>query len=238
MEIDWSVGQILAALDECGVDDNTMVLFTSDNGPWLNFGDHAGSAGPLREGKGTMFEGGYRVPCVVRWPTKIPAGSKCDELASTIDLLPTVAHLIGGELPRDRTIDGHNIWPLLSGDADTTTPRASFYCYYNRELRAVRNQRYKLHLPHKYRTLDGRPGGTGGKPVAYSQKQIGLELYDLDKDPGETTDVASEHPEIVSELLEMAELARADLGDRLTGAKGANVRPCGRVEAADALPGS
>src|SRR5690606_11800268 len=115
MELDWSVGEVLGALKECGIDDNTLVIFTSDNGPWLSYGDHAGSAAPLREGKGTMFEGGYRVPCVARWPGHIPAGSKCDELTSTIDLLPTVAKLIDADAPSDRTIDGKNIWPLLAG---------------------------------------------------------------------------------------------------------------------------
>lgn len=227
MELDWSVGQILDALRRGGVDDNTLVVFTSDNGPWLNFGDHAGSAGPLREGKGTMFEGGYREPCVMRWPRRIPAGTKCEELCSTMDLLPTIAGMIDAPLP-DRKIDGHDITPLLTDDS-ATTPHEVFYCYYGRQLQAVRDGRFKLHLPHSYRTLNGRPGGVGGRPVAYEQAGIGVRLYDLKNDVGETTDVAADHPKVVARLMEHAEAARAALGDKLTGRKGAEVRPAGFV---------
>ncbi|TWT96618.1 Arylsulfatase [Botrimarina colliarenosi] len=226
MEIDWSVGQILAALERGGVADDTLVIFTSDNGPWLNFGDHAGSAAPLREGKGTMWEGGYREPCVMRWPGRIPAGTVCDELCLTMDLLPTIARLIGAA-PPERAIDGRDILPLMTGDAPT--PHEVFYCYYFGELRAVRDGRWKLTLPHRYRTLAGRPGGAGGKPVAYRQAEVGVELFDLDADIGETTDVATEHPGVVSRLLAYAEQARGDLGDRLTGRKGTGVRPAGKA---------
>ena len=229
MELDWSVGQILAALDRNGVDENTLVLFTSDNGPWLSFGDHGGSAGPLREGKGTMFEGGYRVPCVARWPAAISAGTRCDELCSTIDLLPTIAKLIGGEPPADRKIDGKDIAALLTGGVDTRSPHEVFYCYYNRELRAVRDRRWKLHLPHKYRTLAGRRAGTGGKSAGYSQATIGQELFDLKADPGEANNVAADHPDVVQRLLAFAEQARAELGDKLTKRQGAEVRPPGRL---------
>ena len=135
MELDWSVGQILDAIKRNGLDDNTFVMFTSDNGPWLNYGNHAGSAGPLREGKGTMWEGGYREPCVMRWPGKIPADTKCDELASTIDIFPTVARLIGAQVPTERKIDGKDIWPLMSGKPGATSPHDVFYCYYDRQLR-------------------------------------------------------------------------------------------------------
>jgi arylsulfatase A-like enzyme len=114
MEIDWSVGQILGVLKKHGLDERTLVVFTSDNGPWLLYGDHAGSAGPLREGKATAFEGGVRVPALMRWPGKIPRGKVCDELSATIDLLPTFAKLAGAELPKDRTLDGKDIWPLMS----------------------------------------------------------------------------------------------------------------------------
>ncbi|WP_442482329.1 sulfatase family protein [Aeoliella sp. SH292] len=234
MELDWSVGQVLDTLKECGIDDNTLVIFTSDNGPWLSYGEHAGSAGLFREGKGTMFEGGYRVPCVARWPGKIPAGTKCDELTSTIDVLPTVAALIGAEVPSDRTIDGKNLWPLLTGEADAQSPHESFYCYYDGELRAVRDRQWKLHLPHQYRTLDGRAGGTGGATVEYSQARIGEELFDLKNDPGETANVAEKHPEIVERLREMAATARRDLGDTLTKTKGTNKRPPGRIQRAAA----
>lgn len=229
MELDWSVGQILAALERNGVAENTLLLFTSDNGPWLNFGEHAGSAGPLREGKGTMFEGGYREPCVVRWPARIQPGTRCDELCTTMDLAPTIAGLIGAKLPSDRKIDGKDILSLLTGGPERRSPHEIFYCYYGRELHSVRDRQWKLHLPHNYRTLAGREGGRNGKPVKYEQAKTGQELYDLKADPGETKDVAAEHPEIVERLLAHAEAARAELGDLLTGRQGSAVRPPGRV---------
>ncbi len=229
MEVDWSVGEIRKALDEAGIADNTLVIFTSDNGPWLSYGNHAGSAKPLREGKGTMFEGGYRVPCVMTWPGQIPADSKCDELATTLDILPTVAELLKVELPTSRKIDGKNVLPLMTGESEATTPHEIFYCYYGGELHAVRDGRFKLHLPHGYRTMAGRPGGKDGTPNDYSHKKIGQELFDLKNDVGETTDVSERYPEIVERLLAAAEAARADLGDRLTKRKGTGVRAAGRL---------
>ncbi|QDU56845.1 sulfatase family protein [Aeoliella mucimassa] len=230
MELDWSVGEILNTIRKLDLDKNTMVVFTSDNGPWLSYGDHAGSAGIFREGKGTMFEGGYREPCIVWWPDTIPAGTKCDELASTMDLVPTIAKLIDAKLPDDRTIDGHNIWPLLSGQPDAKSPYEAFYCYYGGQLQAIRDRQYKLHFPHQYRSLDGRPGGTNGSPVGYKQLKIDLELFDLKADPSETTNIAAEHPEIVERLQAAGQAARADLGDSLTKVKGKNNRPPGRVK--------
>jgi arylsulfatase A len=229
MEIDWSVGQILDALKRNGLDDNTLVLFTSDNGPWLSYGNRAGSAGPLREGKGTMWEGGYREPCIMRWPGKIPAGTRCDELASTMDVFPTVAKLIGAELPTDRTIDGKDIWPLMSGEKDAKSPHDVFYCYYDRQLRAVRDRRWKLVLPHEYRSLNGKPGGRDGNPAPYKQLKTKEALYDLKTDIGEAHDVAASHPEIVARLQREAEKARATLGDTLTGREGNEVRPPSKV---------
>jgi len=230
MELDWSVGQVLEALKRNGVDEKTLVVFTSDNGPWLNYGNHAGSAKPLREGKGTMFEGGYREPCIMRWPGKIPAATKCDELATTMDLLPTIAKLIDGQIPAERTIDGKDIWPLMSGRANAVSPHEAFYCYYGRELRAVRDRRWKLHFPHKYRTLAGKPPGKDGYSVPYEHPTIGLELFDLRNDVGETTNVADKHPEIVARLEQHAEKARAALGDKLTKRQGSEVRPHGVLE--------
>lgn len=232
MEIDWSVGEMLAALKSKGVDENTLVIFTSDNGPWLNFGDHAGSAGPLREGKGTMFEGGYREPCVMRWPAQIPAGTSCDALATTMDLLPTIAGLIDAVLPQDRAIDGKDILPLISGES-SETPHNVFYCYYNRELHAVRDQRWKLHLPHHYRTLAGKEPGSGGVGAKYEKAGIGVQLFDLQVDIGETKDVSANHPKVVRRLLAEAEAARVSLGDRLTGVKGTEVRPSGYIAPTD-----
>lgn len=229
MEIDWSVGQILDAIKRNGLDDNTLVLFTSDNGPWLSYGSHAGSAGPLREGKGTMWEGGYREPCVMRWPGRIPAGTRCDELASTIDVFPTIAKLIGAELPKERKIDGKDIWPLMSGEEGARSPHEAFYCYYDRELRGVRDRRWKLVLPHEYRSLDGKPGGRDGVSAPYKQLKTKQALYDLKKDVGETKDVSADHPDIVARLEKAAEQARATLGDTLTHRKGNEVRPAGNL---------
>jgi arylsulfatase A-like enzyme len=233
MEVDWSVGRILDTLEEAGIEDNTLVIFTSDNGPWLSYGDHAGSAGPLREGKGTMFEGGYREPTLMWWPGKIPAGTTCDKLASTIDVLPTVAALIGAELPNHK-IDGVDIRPLLFGQPETS-PRDAFYCYYSGgQLQSVRNERFKLTFPHSYRTMAGRPGGSGGRPAPYSSAKIEKSLFDLDADVGETTDVSDQFPEVLAQLEAIAEQARADLGDTLTKRKATGARPPGRLEEGDA----
>ena len=229
MEVDWSVGQILGAIEDVGIQRNTLVIFTSDNGPWLSYGRRAGSAAPLREGKGTMFEGGYREPTVMWWKGKIPAGTKCDSLASSIDVLPTVAKLIGADLPSHQ-IDGKDIRPLMFGDHDTKSPHEEFYCYYGGgQLQAVRNERFKLVFPHKYRTLNGRLGGTGGVPVQYEQKKAVLSLYDLDNDISESKNVIKDHPEVVESLQGAAERARSDLGDKLTKRKGSGTREPGKV---------
>ncbi len=231
-ELDWSVGEILNTLKQCNIDDKTLVIFTADNGPWLSYGDHAGSAGPLREGKGTMFDGGCRESCLMRWPGQIPAGSVCHELAGTIDVLPTVAKLVGAKLP-DHKIDGTDIWPLMSGQPGAKTPHEAYWFYWGRQLHAIRSGKWKLHFPHTYRTLNGRPGGTGGIPVKYDTGKIGLALFDLDSDIGETTNVADQHPEVVARLKKLAEQARADLGDSATKQKGSGVRAPGRLESGD-----
>jgi arylsulfatase A-like enzyme len=233
MEVDWSVGQILSAVEAIGADRNTLVVFTSDNGPWLSYGTHAGKATPLREGKGTMFEGGYREPTLMWWKGKIPAGTTCDKLCSTIDLLPTVAALIGADLP-DRKIDGKDIRDLIYGEQNAESPHDYFYCYYKGgELQAVRNERFKLMFKHQYRTLKGRPGGTGGLPVAYQQAQIGPALFDLDNDVSETKNVIDDFPEVVKELTAAAERAREDLGDKLSKRKGSGIRPAGKLASGD-----
>jgi arylsulfatase len=230
MELDWSVGEILAAVKKNGLDDNTLVMFLSDNGPWLSYGNHGGSAGPLREGKGTTFEGGTREPFIARWPGKIPAGAVCKEMAMSIDIFPTMAKLIDAKLPEHK-IDGLDIWPLLSGDPKAKNPHECYYFYYNTsELQAVRSGRWKLYLPHTYRTLDGGKGGEDGKPVPYKTKKVGLELYDLEEDLGETTNVAEKNPEVVKRLEALAEKAREDMGDSLTKRVGKGVRPPRLVE--------
>ena len=227
MEVDWSVGQIMKCLKDNGLDDNTLVIFTSDNGPWLVKGQHAGSAKPLREGKMTMFEGGYREPTIMRWPGHVPAGTTCKDLASTMDILPTVAKLIGAKLP-DHKIDGHDIMPLITGQAGTKTPWNPMYCYYNRELRGIRDQRFKLVFPHNYTHVpvdkDGVGDGRGQRAKAE------LSLYDLENDVSETTDVKDKYPDVVKRLEAAAAVARKDLGDRLTKVEGAGGRPHGTLE--------
>ncbi|VTR91273.1 arylsulfatase : Sulfatase OS=Chthoniobacter flavus Ellin428 GN=CfE428DRAFT_6364 PE=4 SV=1: Sulfatase: Sulfatase_C: BNR_2 [Gemmata massiliana] len=229
-EIDWSVGQILSALDEHKLADNTLVIFTCDNGPWLSYGNHAGTTGQLREGKGTVWEGGIRVPFVARWPGKIPAGSVCREPAMTIDVLPTVAKIIGADLPKTK-IDGKDIGPLLRGEPNAKSPQEVYFHYYNtNELQAVRSGKWKLILPHTYRTMAGQPQGKDGTPGKYKQVKIEVpELYDLDADVGESKNVTEANPNVVKRLLVFAESAREDLGDSLTKRVGKNTREPGRV---------
>src|SRR5262249_50624509 len=150
-----------------------FVMFTSDNGPWLSYGDHAGSAGPLREGKGTTWDGGQREPCIMRWPGHLPAGAVQPEPAMTIDILPTLAKLAGAPLP-DLPIDGLDVWPLLSCQPGAKNPHDAYYFYWDRGLQGVRSGQWKLHFAHDYRTLGGKPGGTGGKPAPYQQARTEL----------------------------------------------------------------
>jgi len=208
-EIDWSVGRILDALRRTGIDGNTLVVFTSDNGPWLLYGDHAGSAGPLREGKGTGFEGGFRVPCVMRWPGTIPAGRRCTEFAASIDLLPTVAALAGADLP-ERKIDGKDIRPVLFGEPGAASPHDVFYYFAGWNLQAVRAGKWKLVLPHTFDHPD--PVGKDGRPGTRNPTKTGLALFNLEADVGETTDVKDAHPDVVARLQTLAEAARRDIG--------------------------
>jgi arylsulfatase A-like enzyme len=235
-EIDWSVGQILETLRKHNLDRDTLVVFMSDNGPWLSYGDHAGSAGRLREGKGTAWEGGVRVPCVMRWPGRIPARSVCREPAMTIDILPTIARLIEAKLPSHQ-IDGKDIWPLISGEPKAMNPHDAYFFYYNvGELQAVRSGPWKLIFPHTYRTLSGKPGGTGGIPSKYESTTTGLALFDLEKDLGETTNVVAQHPDVVKRLEALAEKTRDDLGDSLLKRPGNNLREPGRLAGATPTP--
>lgn len=231
MELDWSVGEILGALRRNGIAEDTLVVFTSDNGPWLSFGNHAGSSGPFREGKGTTFEGGHRVPTIFWWPGRIPAGTTTDVLAATIDILPTVAGLVGADLP-ERVIDGHDIRPLLFGEEANQSPHEYFPYYYQRGLKAIRTERWKLVFPHVYRSLLETPGADGAQ-AGYVQTPTELALYDLDQDPSETTDIKEQHPEIVAELKAAADRYRQELGDQLTDIEGSAVRPAGQMEEGD-----
>ena len=225
MEVDWSVGQILETLRKHKLDKDTLVVFTSDNGPWLSYGDHAGSSGPLREGKGTMFDGGCRESTLMWWPGTIPAGSVCSTPAMTIDILPTVAELIGAQLP-DHKIDGKSIVNLVTGKNDKS-PQEAYYFYYGQQLQAIRMGKWKLHFPHGYRTMAGRPGGTGGIPTKYSQAKIGLSLFNLEEDIGESTDVKAKHPKVVAKMQALGQAMRKELGDQ--GKKGSGQREAGRL---------
>jgi arylsulfatase A-like enzyme len=225
-EIDWSVGQILDAVKRAGLDENTLVIFTSDNGPWLSYGNHGGSAGPFREGKGTAFEGGVRVPFVARWPGRIPTGTVSAVPTMTIDVLPTFAGLAQVPVSKERIIDGHDAWRALSG-ARGGDPHDALYFYWGTELHAVRSGKWKLHLPHPYQALE--TAGADGAPGKYVRRELELSLYDLDKDPGESTNIASEQPHVVKSLMVFVERARADLGDSLTKRTGKNVRPAGHM---------
>jgi len=229
MEIDWSVGQIMKALEKNGLEKNTLVIFTSDNGPWLNFGNHAGSTGGLREGKGNSFEGGQREPCLMRWPGHIAEGTICNKLASTIDILPTLAAITNSPLP-EKKIDGVNILPLLLGD-ENANPRKSFLYYYRKNsLEAVREGTWKLVFAHPGRTYIGFKPGVDGFPGKTNENFPFEEgLYDLRRDPGERYDVKEYYPEVVAELKKLADEARLDLGDDIQQMPGKNRREPGRI---------
>ena len=239
-EIDWSVGQILAKLDALGLDENTVVFFTTDNGPqvwegeesgWVwspendgrgtrgEVGYRSGSAGPLRGSKNTTWEGGMRVPMIARWPGRIPAGTVTSEMGTAMDLLPTIARITGGTLPPNVQIDGYDIGALLRAEPGAQTPYAAFYYYRDDRLQAVRSGRWKLHV---YRPEWEDEDYEGSREPL---------LFDLYADVGETHDRASEYPQVVAQLEALAEAARADLGDAATGREGTNVRPVGHLRA-------
>jgi len=196
-EIDASVGEIVKTLKEKGFYENTLIIFTSDNGPWLSYGNHGGSAGKLRGGKFDVFEGGFRVPCVISWPDEITPGTVIDELISTIDLLPTLAEFSGYSLP-DNKIDGLNVAPLLTGKKFDSLDNRMFYFHNNLELKAVRKGHWKYIKPVSYGEL-AVPGLDGVNGKMRSLKQ-GAALYNLDDDIAESINLLKVHPEIASEL--------------------------------------
>jgi arylsulfatase len=228
-EIDYSVGRIMKTLADEGLDKNTIVIFTSDNGPWLNFGNHAGNAGGFREGKGTSFEGGQRVPCIMRWKGTIQPGMACNQLASTIDIFPTIAAITGAPLSTNK-IDGVDLSLILKGDM-SVAPRKTFLYYYRKNaLEAVRRDNWKLVFEHPSRSyLNQIPGKDGFPGKAPENVLMPLALYDLRRDPGEVYDVKAMYPQIVEELQLLAEEARKDLGDELQNKVGLNNRLPGKL---------
>ncbi len=230
MEIDWSIEQILKTLKELKLEKKTLIIFTSDNGPWLNYGNYAGSSGGFREGKGTTFEGGQRLPCLMMWKGVIPSGTICNNIASGIDILPTIAAITDAPLPEHK-IDGINLLPLLKGNFEAN-PRNTFYFYYRKNsLEAVRKGQWKLVFNHSGRTYTKHNPGNNGTPGLVDGDFV-FEggLYNLRRDPGERYDVQDLYPEIKEDLEKLAEKARNDLGDDLTGKLGANRREPGKVQ--------
>lgn len=206
--IDWSVGVLMNELKRLGIDDETLVVFTSDNGSRDDFGD---SNGVLRGQKGWTWEGGQRVPCIARWPGMIPAGEVCNVPAAAIDLLPTFAGLAGADVPTDRTIDGRDMLDLWVRPREADAPREAFYYYWKDALEAVRVGDWKLNVRKRDEHMES--------------------LFDLRHDPGETNDVAGDHPDVVRRLQAFLTRCRADLGDGATDTPGSDVRPIGRVAA-------
>ena len=225
--MDWGVGEVLKALDETGLADRTLVIFTSDNGPDTRGPyDKRGQAFPLRAAKATMREGGVRVPCLMRWPGRIPAGLVCREIASAMDVLPTVAGIAGAQPPQDRIIDGKDILPLMTKPG-APSPHDAFYYYYGEKLEAVRSANWKLVFPRT--AMDDTPYDR--KPGAAKEALLPEALYDLAADVGEKKDLIGEHPEVAQRLRALAERMREDIGDSATKQKGKNRRPVGRVPA-------
>lgn len=230
MEIDWSVGQIMDALKKNGLEDNTIVIYTSDNGPWLSYGNHAGSALPLREGKGTAWEGGQREPFIIKYPNKLQAGKVVDVPVMAIDLLPTLASLTQSKLP-ELTIDGKDVWKVISGETTKSPQKAYFFYYRVNELFGVRYGKWKMYFPHRYRTMEGQDPGKDGQPGEYRMVDLEeIELYDVENDESETQNIADQHPNIVTEIKLLANDMRSRLGDSLLELEGSETRQPGRLD--------
>jgi len=207
--LDWSMQLLLSELADLGLDEKTLVIFTSDNGArWTSVNGNA----PLRGCKNTTWEGGLRVPCIMRWPGRIPQGTTCTSLATAMDFYPTLAALGSATVPTDRVIDGRDIRPLMLEPDSARSPHEVFFYYQGDALEAVRDDRWKLHVAKR--------GDAAAMPA----------LFDLRADVGETRNLYTDHPEVVSRLEAHLERCREDLGDARTGQPGTRIRPVGRVE--------
>ena len=228
MEIDWSVGEIEKALQANGIAENTVFIFTTDNGPWLNFGNHAGSAGGLREGKTTSWEGGQRVPFIIKWPAGTPAGTICNQLGCAIDILPSFSEIAGAELPKLK-IDGVSIVDLWKGNLDAQ-PRDNILFYYGKNnLNGVRKGNWKLVLPHTWQSYNTKPGADGFPGSRIKKTVESPELYNMMRDPGEQYNVIEYYPEKAAEIMQLVEAARNELGDLNVGLeKGSGSREIGK----------
>ena len=229
-EIDHSVGAIMKALKDNDLEDNTIVVFTSDNGPWLSYGEHAGSTGIYKEGKGTTWEGGQRVPCIVWYPNEIKPNTVISAPLMGIDWLPTFASVTNSKLSENK-IDGKNIWEVLINKTDKSPHEALFFYYHVNSLHAVRYGDWKMYFPHRYRTLNGRKGRNDGSPIKYQYVNLEkMELYNLVEDPSETKNIFDQQPEIAKKIEKLADIKRDEIGDDLTKVKGTENRPVGMID--------
>jgi len=228
MELDWSTGEIMNTLEENGLTQNTMILFLSDNGPWIAYGNHGGATGGLKEGKETSYEGGIRSPLIVRYPREITAGQVINTPINGIDLLPTFAGITKAALPTKK-IDGKDISAQLKGEKKTMAHNAYYFYMNKNQLEAVMTKQWKLVLPHAFNSLNGKVGGQDGTLANYEKISTNLALYDLVNDEKELTNVANQHPEIVKKLEFKADSIRQILGDKVTGITGSEVRPLGNI---------
>ena len=229
-EIDNSVGLIIKSLKENKLDRNTIVVFTSDNGPWLSYGDHAGSTGVFREGKGTTWEGGQRVPCIVWYPNEIESNTVLSTPFMGIDWLPTFAKLTNSTLSKNK-IDGKNIWENLTGKTFEDPHEALFFYYHKNSLHAIRYGDYKMYFPHRYRTLNGKKGRDDGQPIKYEYVNLlSEELYNLKTDPSETNNIINDFPDLAKKITTLANNKRKELGDDLTNVLGSEIREVGKID--------
>lgn len=230
MELDWSIGEIIKILKQDKLEENTLLIVASDNGPWLPYGNHGGVTNGLRESKGSAWEGGVRTPCLIYWKNHLKMNVKVNTPLMTIDILPTIASLINADLP-EKKIDGINIWSYLNMPNHFDTPERPLFIYYNtNELQSMRWKNWKLYFPHAYNSMEGIVPGNDGKRVPTKAVKLeAMELYDLSNDNGEKINLASRYPDIVSKMNAMADEMRIKLGDSLKGIKGTENREPGKA---------